>query len=59
MNSNKNYKPGSERVRGGEFAAEDCWLDGYHDEDIDDRTSYCDFFGDVAPEVSWGDPPTE
>lgn len=28
-----NYtRPGCERPRGGEFAADDCWLDGYHED---------------------------
>lgn len=48
------FKPGSERPRGGEFAAEDCWLDGYH-EDIEDRESYGCFVGEVALEVLCGD----
>lgn len=40
--------------RGGELAADDCWLDGYQ-EDSDARPSYCNFVGEVAPEVVWGD----
>lgn len=35
----KHYKPGSERPRGGEFAADDCWLEGYH-EDSEIRPSF-------------------
>lgn len=31
-NSENSSKPGNERSRGGEFAADDCWLDGYHDD---------------------------
>ena len=42
--------PGCERTRGGEFAADDCWLDGYH-EDSMARPSYGGFVGDVVPEV--------
>lgn len=26
------YTPGSGRPRGGELAADDCWLDGYQEE---------------------------
>lgn len=51
-------KPGSDRPRGGEFAADDCWLDGYHEE-RDDRPSYGSFVGEVAPEVLLGDPAAE
>lgn len=45
--------PGSGRARGGEFAAEDCWLDGIHGDRIF-LPSYCNF-GVVAPEVFRGE----
>lgn len=51
-------QPGTERPRGGEFAADDCWLEGYH-EDNDDRPSYGSFVGEVAPEVRCGDAKAE
>lgn len=51
-------KPGNERPRGGEFAADDCWLDGYH-EDSEDRVSNGSFVGEVAPEVRCGDAKAE
>lgn len=54
----KHYEPGSERARGGEFAADDCWLDGYH-EDNEVLPSYRGFVGDVAPDVFLGDPAAE
>lgn len=45
-------KPGNGGPRGGEFPAEDCWLDEYHD-DIVVRPSYCIFVGDVVPEAEY------
>lgn len=39
------WAPGTGRPRGGELAADDCWLDGYHDE-REPRV-----VGEVAPEV--------
>lgn len=47
------YKPGFERPRGGELAAEDCLLDGYHGV-IDMWASIRDFVGEVAPEINFG-----
>ena len=57
-NINNSYKPGCGRPRGGEFAADDCWLDEYHEDNIV-RPSYGGFAGDVVPEVFWGDPTAE
>jgi len=52
-------KPGIERPRGGELAADDCWLDGYHgDMEVYPSRRGC-FVGDVAPEVIFGDPAVE
>ena len=47
------YKPGFERPRGGELAAEDCLLDGYHGV-IDMWASIRDFVGEVAPDINFG-----
>lgn len=49
--------PGIMRPRGGEFAAEDCWLDGYHEER--EPRPYWVVVGEVVPEVWWGDPAVE
>lgn len=54
----ESSKPGSDRPRGGEFAADDCWLVEYHGV-RDDRPSYESFVGEVAPEVLFGDPAAE
>lgn len=53
-----NHRPGSGRPRGGEFAADDCWLDGYHDES-EPRPSYAVLVGELMPEVFLGDPAAE
>lgn len=45
--------PASWRERGGELAAEDCWLDGYHG-DSAIRPSYEGFVGEVEPDVICG-----
>lgn len=47
------YKPGFERPRGGELAAEDCLLDGYHGV-IDMWASIRGFVGEVAPDINFG-----
>jgi hypothetical protein len=49
------HKPGFERPRGGEFAAEDCLLDGYHGV-IDMWASIRVFDGDVEPDINLGVP---
>ena len=51
-------KPGNVRPRGGELAADDCWLDGYHAE-REERVSYGSFVGEVAPEVRCGEATAE
>lgn len=51
------HKPGIEPPRGGELAAEDCWLEGYNC-----GIAVCPskrFVGEVAPDVNFGDPAAE
>lgn len=45
-------------MRGGEFAADDCWLDEYHEGRIV-LPSDGSFVGDIVPEVLLGDPTAE
>lgn len=58
MNLAGNHKPGIGSPQGGELAAEDCWLDGYHG-DIAMCPSKRGFVGEVAPDVNFGDPAVE
>lgn len=58
LNYNNSSIPGAGRPRGGEFAADDCWLDGYHEDSVP-RPSYWALMGDVVPDVFWGDPAAE
>lgn len=43
----RSYEPGSVRLRGGELAADDCWLEGYQ---------IVVFVGETAPDVLLGEP---
>ena len=51
--SQKKRKPGLGRPRGGELAAEDCLLDGYHGV-IDMCPSIRALVGEVAPDINFG-----
>jgi hypothetical protein len=51
--SAEKFKPGLGRPRGGELAAEDCLLDGYHGV-IDIYASVRDLVGEVAPDINFG-----
>lgn len=50
--------PAADRARGGELAADERWLDGYHG-DIEGYTSLRDFVGDVTQDTFFGDPTVE